>query len=502
MNAPIHPTNPPRPTFTERVMAEGVRIHEDQTGRVLEDPDAWTAGRNAGRGLEGRIIARARATRLGNDIREALDGVLSGARWMLAAALLLAFLAGMGAAGAALGAPLPDQSGQVNITWALGSLLGVQTLMLFIWTLSTLLPTGGGGLLGRAALHAAGTLGRRLLRRQAPALALRALLRTLGRRRLGLCTAGALTHALWAAFGVGALMACLWTLGVRQYDFLWGTTLLAEGDFVTLITTLAALPAGLGFPVPDESLVRASRLGGTLPAQGRVQWSGFLLGCLLIYGVIPRLCLALLCTVVARRLAGRMPLELAAPGFARLVPRLQADHQRIGIVDPRPPERPAVPRMRPSRPAVRGAPVALVGYELENGGDHWLQRTEGGHLLPLGQVEDRATRGDVMAALAALDPAPSAVVAVCSLARTPDRGAETFLSDLKTQSGASLWVLLDQAGTAHARGIDPQARLGIWRALAQRAGADRILPDRAPETDLRDAGQLIRALDHPEEFSP
>ncbi|MFP4245048.1 MAG: hypothetical protein ACLFRJ_08220, partial [Ectothiorhodospira sp.] len=69
MNAPTHPTNPPRPTFTERVMAEGVRIHEDQTGRVLEDPDAWTAGRNAGRGLEGRIIARAGATRLGNEIR-------------------------------------------------------------------------------------------------------------------------------------------------------------------------------------------------------------------------------------------------------------------------------------------------------------------------------------------------------------------------------------------------------------------------------------------------
>ncbi|SFM29464.1 Protein of unknown function [Ectothiorhodospira mobilis] len=503
MNLTTPQTALPRPTFADRLTAEAVRIHEDQTGRVLDEDGAWDAGRRSGGDLERRIIARAGATRLGGEIRQAAEGVLTGARWMLVAALALALLLGTGAAGAALGAPLPDRGGQVNIAWALGGLLGVQTLMLAAWAGTFLLPSGGGGLLGRAALQAAGTLGRRLLRRQAHILALRALLRLLGRRRLGLCTAGALTHALWAAFGVGALLACLWTLSVRQYDFLWGTTLLSEADFVSLVTALGSLPAALGIPVPDDALIRASRLGDPLPAEGRIQWSGFLLGCLLIYGVIPRLLLALLCAGISRRLAARLPLDLTAPGYARLVPRLQEDHQRIGIIDPRPVDPPALPqRRRPRPPPGRGAPLALVGYELEHAPDHWLQRADGSRCLPLGQVDDRASRRDVLAALDALDPAPAAVVAVCSLARTPDRGAESFLSDLKARAGVPLWVLLDQAGTARERGIDPQARHAVWRDLALRAGAERCLPQRTPEKDLQDAGTLLEALEQPEEPQP
>ncbi|MBK1691926.1 DUF2868 domain-containing protein [Ectothiorhodospira mobilis] len=503
MNRTIPRPALPRPAFADRLTAEAVRIHEDQTGRVLDEDAAWDAGRRSGGDLERHIIARATATRLGAEIRQAADGILAGARWMLVAALVVALLLGIGAAGAALGAPLPDRGGQVNIAWALGGLLGVQTLMLLAWAGTFLLPAGGGGLLGRAALHAAGTLGRRLLRRPAHILALRALLRLLGRRRLGLYTAGALTHALWTAFGIGALLACLWSLSVRQYDFLWGTTLLSEADFVSLVTALGGLPAALGIPVPDEALIRASRLGAPLAAGGRIQWSGFLLGCLLVYGVIPRLLLALLCTGMARRLAARLSLDITAPGYARLAPRLQEDHQRIGIIDPRPVEPPVPRQRRRSRPApAQGAPLALVGYELEHAPDHWLQRVDDGRHLSLGQVDDRASRRDVLAALDALDPAPAAVVAVCSLARTPDRGAETFLSTLKARAGVPLWVLLDQAGTARERGIDPRARHAAWRDLALRAGAERCLPERAAETDLRGAGALPGALDSPEEPQP
>ncbi|EHQ53101.1 hypothetical protein ECTPHS_10451 [Ectothiorhodospira sp. PHS-1] len=483
----------PHDRFTDRLVAEAVRLHEDQAGRVIDEPHAWQAGRDAGGDLEHRVLVRARATRLGAQVRDALGGARTLAGWILILILLLTGLSGMAAAGAALAAPLVAGSSQINILWALGSLLGVQLLMLLLWALFMLVrPRGGGGLLGQGVLGLAGGLARRLVRGQAPVLAIRALLQLMSRNGLGRWSAGTLTHLIWAAFTAGALLMCLWALSVRQYDFVWGTTLLAEDHFVGLITALGLLPGWLGLPMPDEALIRASRLGVTEDALGRVQWSSWLLGSLLFYGLLPRLGLGLWCALMARRARRRLRLDLTGPGYARLAPRLLPNSQRLGVVDPPPLTLIHPPEPPRHRERHGGATLALLGYELEQADDHWIQHHKRPAWIPLGQVDDRHTRRDVLAAAQSLQPPPAVVVAVCSLARTPDRSTEAFLTELRARTRAPVWLLLDQQDMAQTRGIDPRARRTAWEQLAERAGVDQLLPERSTDAD-RPAAEILEA---------
>ncbi|ANB03269.1 hypothetical protein ECTOBSL9_2886 [Ectothiorhodospira sp. BSL-9] len=140
--------------------------------------------------------------------------------------------------------------------------------------------------------------------------------------------------------------------------------------------------------------------------------------------------------------------------------------------------------------------MALVGFELEHARDHWIQNTRHPRCIPLGQVDDRHTRRDILAALAAQDPIPSVVVVVCSLARTPDRSTEGFLADLRSRTTAPVWLLLDEASIARGREIDLEARYRAWQALSERACLDRLLPDDPAQADHRDAQILLDAFDH------
>ena len=71
----------------------------------------------------------------------------------------------------------------------------------------------------------------------------------------------------------------------------------AVTTFVALSAALGALPGMLGFPVPDAATVLASGDAPMLDEAGRRAWAGWLVGAMTIYGVLPRLALALLCFV-------------------------------------------------------------------------------------------------------------------------------------------------------------------------------------------------------------
>ncbi|MDT6082635.1 DUF2868 domain-containing protein, partial [Streptococcus pneumoniae] len=65
--------------------------------------------------------------------------------------------------------------------------------------------------------------------------------------------------------------------------------------FIQLTQALGALPSLLGFAVPDEAMIRAS--GDSQPALdvARQAWASWLLGVVLVYGLLPRVLLAGLC---------------------------------------------------------------------------------------------------------------------------------------------------------------------------------------------------------------
>jgi hypothetical protein len=464
--------------FRQRLVAESVRLEEDRLGRILDDPAADARAREAGGDFEQRLVTRAEATAQGRRFAGILEGLAQIRFWLLLVAVLLALSAGIGASAAIFG-----NEATVNIGWALAALLGLQLLMLLLWVLFTLYrPRGGGGVLGRAAMAAVHRLGRRLSRRPESAVVLSASIGLMRRGRLGLWSASALTHGLWAAFCLGALLGSVFALSVRQYEFVWGTTLLSEESFVGLVGLLGTPAHWVGWPVPDVEVVRASRIG-LEAGVGRELWSGLLLSSLLFYGLLPRALLTGLSLLLARRAAARLRLDTSLPGYARLSERLGTHARAIGVLDPRPAEDQAQESEPKPRPAPVHGPVLLIGLELERGSNDWPPRLAGMDWITLGRADDRSQRRDVLVALRARSAAPGVVLVLCSLARTPDRGAERFFASVRAETEAPVWALLDEGRRLAERGGDRAGRVRQWRQAAVRGGLDYVL-----EADLDDSG--------------
>ncbi|MBS0003343.1 MAG: DUF2868 domain-containing protein [Thioalkalivibrio sp.] len=474
----------------QRLVAEALRLEEDRFGRILDDPVADARAREAGGDFEQRVVRRASETAAGRRFAETLEGLIQVRFWLVLLAAGLALLAGIAAAAAVFG-----QEATVNIGWALAALLGLQLLMLLLWILFTIYrPSGGGGALGRGAMAVAHGIGRRLSRRPDAAVLLSASLGLLRRGGLGRWIASALTHGLWAAFCLGALLGSLFALSVRQYEFVWGTTLLTEDSFVAIVGLLGAPAQWLGWPVPDEQVVRASRigLGGVV---GRELWSGLLLASIFFYGLLPRTVLAGLSLLLVRRAARRLRLDTGLPGYARLSDRLSPRARSIGVVDPdrtREDGPHAPPR---GRPAPVTGPALLIGLELERDSRDWPPRLAAVDWIPLGRADDRAQRHDVLAALRARAEPPGVVLVVCSLARTPDRGAERFFASLREQTRAPVWAVLDEGHRLDARGGPHGARVYQWQEAGMRAGLDYVLEaelDDAAHPGTRELTELLR----------
>ncbi|WP_228778112.1 DUF2868 domain-containing protein, partial [Pseudomonas aeruginosa] len=103
-----------------------------------------------------------------------------------------------------------------------------------------------------------------------------ALLVLLGRRRLARWGLGALVHGLWLLGLLTALAMLLGLLATRRYGFVWETTILGSDTFIALTQALGALPALLGFPLPDAELIRASGDAALASEAARHAWAGWL----------------------------------------------------------------------------------------------------------------------------------------------------------------------------------------------------------------------------------
>ena len=118
------------------------------------------------------------------------------------------------------------------------------------------------------------------------ALAPQALLNLLARAALRWLF-GSISHLLWLTGLCAALATLLTVLSTASYRFIWATTLLAPDTFVWLTQAIGWLPGLAGFPLPDAATVLASDGVQTLPAAAQVQWSLWLIGVVVVYGVLP-----------------------------------------------------------------------------------------------------------------------------------------------------------------------------------------------------------------------
>ena len=440
---------PPRSRLQRLWLCETIRLREEHAG-PLEDAEANRLARQAGGDLAARIEARALSLAARDGQTGALRHWLPGARLALLALLVLALAGGVGLAFAAVGDGSP-----INLFWALGSLLGLHLATLLAWLLGLLLAGEHQAALGRLWLW----LSEKLARDAAAAQLGPALVLLLQRRRLNRWLLGALVHGLWLLALGAALVMLLLLLSTRRYGFVWETTLLSADTFVALTHLLGGLPALLGFPLPDVETIRASGEAALADEAARHAWAGWLLGVLLVFGLLPRALLLLLCLWRWQRGQARLALELNDPAYRLLAERLQPPSERLGVIDVAPA---ALPEALAGANPQASAGALLVAVELDSSRP-WPPSLPKA-VADAGVLDSREQRQQLLEQLGRFPPARLAVAV--DPRRSPDRGTLALLGELsRTAAATRIWLLPPVPGEA----LDSQ-RLGDWHEALQRLG--------------------------------
>ncbi|WP_339450508.1 DUF2868 domain-containing protein [Pseudomonas sp. EA_5y_Pfl2_R50] len=426
-------------------LTETIRLREEHAG-PLEDLEANRLARTAGGDLPSRIQRRALWLAERDGLANALKHWLQGARLALVLLMIFAVLSGAGLAFAALGQT------PVNVFWALGSLLGLNLILLLSWALGLIFASEHGATLGRLWLW----LSEKMARDAKAAQLAPALLLMLQRKKLNRWALGALVNSLWLLAMLSALILVLTLMATRRYGFVWETTILSADTFIQVTHALGYLPSLLGFNVPTVEMIRASGDGALDIESARQAWATWLVGVLVVYGVLPRLLLALFCFWRWNSGKASLRLDLNLPGYAQLRERLMPTSERLGVNDPEPAQ---LHRVESSVSELTSEGALLVAIELD-------EQRPWPPALPknvsnAGILDSRESRHKLLEQLSRFPPARLAIA--CDPRRSPDRGSLALIAELARSAGETrVWLLQAPPGEA----LDGE-RLGDWHVALQ-----------------------------------
>nr|WP_315434602.1 DUF2868 domain-containing protein [uncultured Pseudomonas sp.] len=426
-------------------LTETIRLREEHAG-PLDDLEANRLARAAGGDLPSRIARRALWLAERDGLTAALKHWLQGARLALVLLMIFAVLSGAGLAFAALGQT------PVNVFWALGSLLGINMILLLSWALGLIFAGEHGATLGRLWLW----LSEKFARDAKAAQLAPALLLLLQRKKLNRWALGALVNGLWLLAMLSALILLLTLMATRRYGFVWETTILGADTFIHVTQALGYLPSLLGFNVPTEEMIRASGDRALDIESARQAWATWLVGVLVVYGVLPRLLLALLCLWRWNSGKAALRLDLNLPGYAQLRERLMPTSERLGVNDPEPAQLHRVESNIGER-ASEGALLVAIELDEQRPWPPALPK----NVSNAGILDSRESRHKLLEQLSRFPPARLAIA--CDPRRSPDRGSLALIAELARNAGATrIWLLQAPPGEA----LDGQ-RLGDWHAALQ-----------------------------------
>ncbi|MGO5000537.1 DUF2868 domain-containing protein [Oceanisphaera sp. W20_SRM_FM3] len=422
-------------------LCEAVRLREEHTG-LLEDNEACRKARATQGSLAERLRVRGLFLAKRDGLVTALQHWLQGARLALWLLIFSAIISGVVLAKTALSGN-PEA---INIFWALSGLIGLNLLSLLAWCFSLLLTKQTSSPLSHAWLWLSNKLARDAKAAQlAPALLV--LLQRHNLLRWGL---GRLLHGWWLITLSTALLSLIALLATRRYGFVWESTIVASDSFVMLVNTLGKPAAWLGFALPNSELIQVSGLHAEAGESARQVWASWLLGMLLIYGVLPRLTFSLLCEWRWRSGVKRLAFNANDEVWQPLHERVQPSSERLGVVD-------EAPSALPSTTAgaqLAGHDAVLVGIELDDS-ISWPPE----QLAPTAQIQDagiidtREQRHQVLEQLSKQPPAR--LLIACNPQRSADRGTLHLIAELsRTAAETRVWLLELNA---------PIERLTIWQ---------------------------------------
>jgi len=333
------------------------------------------------------------------------------------------------------------------VFWALGSLLGLNLILLLSWALGLVFAGEHGASLGRLWLW----LSEKLARDAKAAQLAPALLLLLQRQKLNRWAIGVLVNGLWLLAMLSALVMLLTLMATRRYGFVWETTLLSADTFVAMTRTLGALPALFGFTIPTVDMIRASGDAALNIESARQAWATWLVGVLVVYGVLPRLLLALFCLWRWKTGQAKLRLDLNLPGYAPLRERLMPTSERLGISDAAPEH---LHRVESGVSDLQSDGALLVAIELDDQRP-WPPPLPK-NVSDAGVLDSRESRHKLLEQLSRFPPARLAIA--CDPRRSPDRGSLALIAELaRNASETRVWLLQAPPGEA----LDAE-RLGDW----------------------------------------
>ncbi len=451
--------------FDKRVLIEQLRYIEAED-TLADDVDHQAPAVAAHSDFTARLWHRARQLVDRNDLKPALRRAAKLSRIAKGIGLLLAAVLG------ALATNLAVTGGQtINIYWLLLVLLGFNLLSMLLWLIGISLNFDG--LIEGGFAKITSWLPTQLKEKtQTSAQADRAWLACHFGGRVGKWQFSTITHQLWLVYLLAGLTVLLLMLMARQYDFVWGTTLLSDNAFVSLTELLGKPLHVLGLTTPTAEQVQQTRIGAaqTLTAAHRNSWAQLLLGALLVFGILPRFllyCWAMLMRTKARR---DLTLDYYLPYYISLRQQLLplAGHAEIVDADAYPPAATNA-TVIDSAPHNVPAEAQWVAVELAADIDWPPAGINGGKNV--GQVSDRQSLATI---LQQLEDAGGDMIAVAvTAARAPDRGVQRTIASLLA-TGTKPWLVLMQQ---REKGAVADSRLGAWYRLAEACGvpADHVV---------------------------
>ncbi|WP_347888888.1 DUF2868 domain-containing protein [Nitrosomonas europaea] len=367
--------------------------------------------------------------------------------------LLAAVLGGLAAVNAA------SESSTLNIYWLLVVLLGFNFLSMLLWCAGILLSVQG--LSSGIAAQLACWLPFQLKKRESDStgtFAARAWWETCLSGRVGRWRISMLTHQFWLVYLLAGMGVLILLMLAKQYDFVWGTTLLPENSLPELTRLLGVPMQHIGLAVPDGQQIAASRIGaGVQDSVIRSAWAEFLVGALIVYGLLPRLILMLLAFFMLKLSEYRYKLDLYLPYYVTLRQSLIAKEFVTSVIDRDPgmakESLEPITRAKHSRRFPENALV--IGVELDS---HAIW-PEG--LVCQENVADQKTFARVSEML---KKSKGALVIGVAAHRLPDRGVQRMVRELATLVSGQIWLILLQSSPAIPV---VESRRQAWYRLAQ-----------------------------------
>ena len=402
---------------------------------ALDDHDALRQAAAKFTNPQERLIERARILSHTDGMAQELQ---TWYRYRLLATIALVLLAYLISTGML---DLFGRDKTINTALVFFTILLIPLVMLIVWMISAIF----NGLFANQGSWSAGnlvlsTIGKWRQKYDKNSIHLVEAIRdTVQRNGLAIWLFGEYSHRIWIITYSLVLLTLLKLFFLQSFNLVWETTILSSESLNNLVQASGWLPSQFGFSIPTDLTFDVV----SSPAQSRTT-ALWLIGCTLIYGLLPRVIAFLVSRyVLTKRLGSQLKLDLTDIYFAKILNRFEKLETSEVLDTPLPRKDDA---SVPSLSARKG--LALIGFELSQD-QRW----------PPAEITPNACVNKISGALDEIDTLkraltvsqPKVIVVGVDAAASPDRGAAQFLRALQPLTHHIALLMIDSNRQDHGK---------------------------------------------------